>query len=144
MTAKSYTVSRQIQAPAQLVWDLLTDPSSYQDWNPAVLSIEGVMSPGSTIKLVSVASPSRTFSLTVASMQAPNRMVWSDGMPWGLFRGVRTYQLESVGAGTAFSMTEEFSGPLSGLIVRSIPDLTESFRQFADGLKAAAESATHA
>lgn len=62
----------------------------------------------------------------------------------GSVPGVRTYQLEPAGAGTAFSMTEEFSGPLSGLIVRSIPDLTESFRQFADGLKAAAESATHA
>jgi hypothetical protein len=143
MTAKSYTVSRAIQAPAQVVWDLLTDPSSYRDWNPAVLSIEGVMSPGSTIRLVSVASPSRTFSLKVASMKAPQRMVWSDGMPLGLFRGVRTYQLESAGAVTTFSMTEEFTGPLSGLIVRSIPDLTESFNQFADGLKAAAESAAH-
>ena len=38
-------------------------------------------------------------------------------------------------------MTEEFTGPLSGLIARSIPDMTDSFNQFADGLKAAAERA---
>jgi hypothetical protein len=126
-----------------VVWDLLTDASSYRDWNPAVLSIEGTMSPGSTIKLVSIASPNRTFSLTIASMQAPQHMVWSDGMPLGLFRGVRTYQLEPTGDATAFSMTEEFTGPLSSLIARSIPDLTESFNQFADGLKAAAENAVH-
>jgi len=69
-------------------------------------------------------------------------MVWSDGMPLGLFRGVRTYRLDPAGSGTAFSMTEEFSGPLAGLITKAIPDLTESFNQFADGLKAAAERAT--
>ena len=142
MTAKAYTVTRTITAPPQVVWDLLTDPSSYQEWNPAVLSVEGAMSPGGTIRLVSIASPERTFSLTVAAMQAPVSMVWSDGMPLGLFRGVRTYRLDPAGSGTAFSMTEEFSGPLAGLITKAIPDLTESFNQFADGLKAAAEKAT--
>ncbi len=71
-------------------------------------------------------------------MQPPHRMVWADGMPLGLLRGVRTYELEDAPAGTVFSMTEEFTGPLSGLIARTIPDLTGSFDQFADGLKRAA------
>jgi hypothetical protein len=142
MPATSYSASRDIQAPPEVVWALLTDPSSYQDWNPAVLRIEGVMEPGGSIKLVSIASPERTFSLRVTSMQAPVSMVWSDGMPFGLFRGVRTYRLDPAGNGTSFSMTEEFTGPLAGLISKSIPDLTDSFDTFADGLKAAAEGAT--
>jgi hypothetical protein len=37
-------------------------------------------------------------------------------------------------------MQERYSGPLARLIARAIPDLTESFAQFADGLKRAAES----
>lgn len=141
MTTKRYGVSRSIHAPADVVWSLLTDSSSYRDWNPAVLSIEGLMAPGSTIKLVSVASPKRTFNLEVTSMQAPVRMTWADGMPLGLFRGIRSYELTPHDAGTTFSMTEEFTGPLSGLIAKSIPDLTDSFNQFADGLKTAAERA---
>jgi hypothetical protein len=68
-------------------------------------------------------------------------MVWSDGMPLGLFRGVRTYLLEERDGATEFSMTEVFSGPLSGLITKAIPDMTESFSLFTDGLEAAAESA---
>jgi hypothetical protein len=40
-------------------------------------------------------------------------------------------------------MTELLSGPLSGLITRTIPDLTDSFNQFADGLKTAAEATPH-
>ena len=68
-------------------------------------------------------------------------MVWSDGMPLGLFRGVRTFSLRELGdGGTAFLMQEVYSGALAGLITRAIPDLTESFAQFADGLKSAAEA----
>jgi hypothetical protein len=68
-------------------------------------------------------------------------MVWSDGMPLGLFKGVRTYEVKSNGDGTSdFSMEEVFSGLMEPLISKSIPDQTDSFNQFADGLKVAAES----
>jgi hypothetical protein len=55
---------------------------------------------------------------------------------------VRTFELKERGEETEFSMTEVYSGLLAGLITRSIPDMTESFEQFADGLKRAAESAS--
>jgi len=34
---KAYHVSRRIDAPAVRVWDLLTDASTYRDWNRAVV-----------------------------------------------------------------------------------------------------------
>lgn len=136
---KQYSVTRTIGASPDAVWALLTDATSYVDWNPAVVSIEGPIAAGATIKLVSIANPKRTFKLRVAVMEPPHLMVWSDGMPLGLFKGERTYRLHDRDGGTGFSMTEVFSGPLSGLISKSIPDLTDSFNQFADGLKAAAE-----
>jgi hypothetical protein len=37
-------------------------------------------------------------------------------------------------------MQEVFSGALSGLIVKSIPDLTQSFEKFARALKEKAEN----
>lgn len=101
---------------------------------------EGPITEGGTISLVSTVNPKRTFRLEVTEMTAPTRMVWSDGMPLGLFKGVRTYQLIEQGDSTEFSMTEEFSGLLSGHITKAIPDMTESFNQFANGLKAAAEA----
>ena len=67
-------------------------------------------------------------------------MVWSDGMPLGLFKGERTYLLDERDGTTTFSMTEEYTGLLAGLITKSIPDMTDSFTEFADGLKAAAEA----
>lgn len=137
----SYAVNRTIQAAPHTIWNLLTDASSYDDWNPAVLSIEGVISYGEKIKLTSVVNPKRAFSLTVSDFDAPRKMVWSDGMPLGLFKGVRTYLLEPRDDGaTDFSMEEVFSGLLAPLITKTIPDMTDSFDQFADGLKRAAEA----
>jgi hypothetical protein len=39
-------------------------------------------------------------------------------------------------------MREEFTGAMSSLIARSIPDLQPSFEQFADGLRRLAEGDT--
>jgi hypothetical protein len=67
-------------------------------------------------------------------------MVWSGGMPLGLFRGVRTFTLAPQADGVvAFTVREEYTGPLLPLIWPSIPDLEPSFRQFATGLKARLE-----
>jgi hypothetical protein len=68
-------------------------------------------------------------------------MVWADGMPLGLFKGVRTFTLTpQVDGPTGFSMKEVFSGLLGPMISKSIPDMTDSFEQFADALKRTAES----
>jgi uncharacterized protein YndB with AHSA1/START domain len=137
--AKRFRVSRTIDAPIQMVWGLLTDTSGYTIWNPAIVSLEGTIAPGETISLVSTVNPKRTFKLKVTEMTAPHRMVCSSGMPLGLFSGVRTYALTEQGGVTEFQMTEEYSGALADLITRSIPDMSDSFDQFADGLKMAAE-----
>ena len=43
-------------------------------------------------------------------------MVFSGGMPLGLFRGVRTYTLDADGTATRFHMREEYAGPLLNMI----------------------------
>jgi hypothetical protein len=138
----SYSVRRTINASPERIWALLTDGPAYPAWNPAVLALDGEIAVGEKIKLISVADPKRAFMLKVAEMAGPHHMVWSSGMPLGLFKGERTYSLRETGDGTEFSMEEVFSGALAPLITKSIPDMTDSFEQFADGLKAAAENGT--
>lgn len=81
MAARSYRAARTIDAPAVVVWGLLTDVDSYADWNSAVIS-----------------------------------------------------------GRSEFTMVEEFTGPLAGLIARAIPDLTDSFDTFVADLRKAAEA----
>lgn len=57
----------------------------------------------------------------------------------GLFAGVRTFTLTPEGDGTRYSMREEYTGLLLPLIWKSMPDLEQSFRQWAAGLKSHAE-----
>ena len=61
-------------------------------------------------------------------------------MPFGLFKGVRTFTLTPAADGTTrFGLREEYSGPLLSMMWRSMPDLAPSFVQFANGLKQRAE-----
>ncbi len=77
--------------------------------------------------------------MRVSEFAPAQRMVWTGGMPFGLFTGTRRFDLTPDQGGTRFEMSETFSGPLSGLIGRSIPDLNPSFERFAAGLKKLAE-----
>jgi len=137
----TYSVSETIAAAPERIWALLTDAGSYPDWNSTIISMEGEIAPGNRIKLVSTVNPKRAFKLNVVEMDEPRRMVWSDGMPLGLFSGVRTYTLAARPDGqTEFEMVEIYSGLLEPLISRSIPDMTDSFAEFAASLKNAAET----
>ncbi len=139
--ATTYTVTRTIDATPEAVWSLLADATSWTQWNPTIVSFDGSIAVGEKVELVSTVNPKRAFSLKVTEMAEPRRMVWADGMPLGLFKGVRTYTVTPDNGGTVFTMEEVFSGLLEPLISRSIPDMSDSFEEFADGLKRAAEAA---
>jgi hypothetical protein len=133
-------VTRTINAAPEAVWALLADGSTWTEWNPTVVSFGGTIGLGQKVEVVSTVNPKRAFELNVDEFDAPRRMVWSGGIPLGLFTGTRTYALAPAGDdATEFVMEEIYTGVLAPLITRSIPDMTESFDQFADGLKTAAE-----
>jgi hypothetical protein len=136
---RHYESTALIEARPDAIWAVLTDVAAYPDWDSGVVRVEGRAAPGEKVEVVSEANPGRAFPVTVSELVAPERMTWSGGMPLGLFRGVRTFTLRPEGAGTRFTMREEYTGPLLGLIWRSMPDLGPSFEQFARGLKARAE-----
>jgi uncharacterized protein YndB with AHSA1/START domain len=137
---KYFDASSTIKTSPEKVWAVLTDGDKFPQWDSGIERVEGKIAPGSTIKLYVKVNPGRAFPLKVTEFAAPRRMVFTGGMPLGLFKGVRTYTLEPDGAGgTRFRMREEYTGPLLGMMWKSIPDLAPSFQQFADGLKARAE-----
>jgi len=135
-----YESTALIQAPPETIWSVLTDAPGYADWDSGVVRVEGTIAPQEKIKVVSEANPKRAFPVKVTEFAPGERMVWSGGMPLGLFKGVRTFRLQPEdGGATRFTMREEYSGPMLPMIWRSMPDLGPSFEQFASGLKARAE-----
>jgi hypothetical protein len=139
---KSYEASADIHASPDAIWAILTDGSSYTAWDSGVVRVEGRIAPGEKIKVVSKANPKRAFPVRVTEFDTGRQMRWTGGMPLGLFKGVRTFDLLPQGDGTTrFSMREEYTGPLVPMIWKSMPNLQPSFDQFAAGLKRRAEGA---
>ncbi|WP_342078354.1 SRPBCC domain-containing protein [Yoonia sp. SS1-5] len=134
-----YHVTRDIAAPPETVWSILTDANRLSDGSFSIIRIDGRIAAGQSFKLWSTVDPKRAFPIKVAVMQPAQRMEWHGGMPLGLFLGNRQFSLTPIGTGTRFDMRETYSGPLKGLITRFIPDLQPSFETFANALKAAAE-----
>lgn len=132
---KAFSTAIQIQATPQAVWTVLTDGAHWAEWNPTVDRVEGTIAAGGKVSVYVKLSPGRAFPVRVSAFEPPHRMVWTGGMPLGLFKGERIYTLTPHAAGVAFAMRETFSGPMAPLITRSIPDMQPAFDQFAAALK---------
>lgn len=133
-----YAVGTHIDAPPEVVWEVLTDAEAYPSWNSTVLGIEGVIALGEQIGLSARIDPERTFKLMVSTFEAPRAMVWEDGN--NIFKGVRTFSLEPSDGGTDFRMKEAFSGSMLKVISKKLPDFGPEFDAFAADLKREAEA----
>ena len=132
---RSHEATTVIQADPAQVWEVLADAAGWSTWDSGVDSVEGRFTLGEKVRIRTAAAPGRAFPVVLSTVDPPHRLVLTGGMPLGLFRGVRTYTLTPTGGGTTFVVREELTGPLLGLIGRSIPDLQPSFTQFAEGMK---------
>jgi hypothetical protein len=129
-----------VDAPPADVWAVLVDTERWPLWDSGVVGVDGAVALGAKVTVRVEADPGRAFPVTVVELDPPGAMTWRGGVPLGLFTGTRTYRLSSHGTGTRFVMREEYAGPLSGLVTRSIPDLQPSFDRFAAGLKERVEN----
>lgn len=132
-------VTTQIKASPEKILTLLTNSHDFTIWNSTVISLEGEIKMGETIRLKSTLDPKRIFKLKVSKLTS-NIMVWEDGFA-PMFKGVRTFTLTSNSDGmTNFSMVEVFKGIMLPMIKGSLPDFRPNFEQFALDLKKAAEN----
>jgi len=138
---QGFEATAAIAASPEVVWRIVTDLPGYTNWDSGVERVEGKIVPGGQITVYSKVSPGRAFPVKVTHFDPPREMRWASGMPLGLFKGERTFNLApNANNQVRFTMREEYSGLLAPLIFRSIPDLNASFRQFANGLKQRAET----
>jgi hypothetical protein len=138
---KAFSVRTAISASPETIWALLTAAARYTQWNSTVECVEGNIALGERITVRPTINPQRAFPVRVAVFDPPRRMVWTGGLPFGLFKGERTFTLQPGLPGSVeFSMREEYTGILASLIARSIPNLQPAFDAFASDLKNAAQA----
>lgn len=134
----TYSHTEQINATPDAVWKVLTYAGGYPAWDPNMIELEGTIEPGGKVTAHTRLSP-RAFPVKITTFEPNHKMVWTGGLPLGLFKGVRTFELRTKSGGTEFTVREEFGGPLLALFKGTIPDMNKPFADFAAGLKAAAE-----
>ena len=114
---KSFATRTTIQATPDAIWHILTDAPGYAGRNATVIRVDGRIALGEKVTVHAKVAPGRAFPINVVAFDAPRRMVWSGGMPLGLFKGERIFELNPTGSGgVEFAMREDYSGLRAPLI----------------------------
>jgi len=128
-----------IDAFADDVWHVLTDINNWKNWNTTVDRVIGKIALNQQIKVYTCVNVKRSFNVT--ELAKPHRMVWTSGLPFGLFTAVRTFSLaKGAGSFNDFTVREQFSGILLPAFRNRIPDVQSSIDEFAICLKKRIES----
>ncbi|MFT5607153.1 MAG: hypothetical protein ACI9LY_001971 [Arenicella sp.] len=131
-----------INAPSELVWQVLTDFSAYPDWNPFPVKAESTLVLGEPIVLTIPQGRSgklmkQTFVLEVC--QAPNKIAWR--LPKIghklLFNAYREQTIVATSeTSCAYSTSDTFAGLVAGKIYKAQGKWVEkNFVKMAEALK---------
>ena len=143
---KELHTETDIEAPAERVWELLTDFDSYPQWNPFIRNISGLPSPDERleVRLEPPGGRGMTFKPKVLNAEPNRELRWLGNLlvP-GLFDGEHSFTIEPLDeARVLFVQREEFRGLLVPLFSRSLDTNTRrGFEQMNHALKERAEAA---
>ena len=137
-----------IDAPPEVVWDILTDLDRYEEWNPFIIAGEGTVVVGSTLELrmQNPGSKAVTMRPRVTEVETGQRFEWLGHLlvP-GIFDGRHRFELTAADGGTKLVHREEFSGLAVRLFRSWLDDKTgKGFLAFNDALAARARAAVRA
>jgi hypothetical protein len=141
--------SIEIRAPAETIWETLTDFPRFRDWNPFIREASGDARAGGTVHVrvrSSMAIPLK-FHAEVLGSDEPHELRWRGHVlaPW-FASGEHTFTLEERVAGSVhFVQREVFGGVLPRLFSRLLErEALRGFQVMNRALKARAEAACSA
>lgn len=143
--AKQLRTQVDIHASPERVWQILTDFTTYPQWNPFMPQASGSARRGErlTIRLQPVGGRPTTFRPTVLEADPGKRLRWIGHLlvP-GVFDGEHSFTIQPLGEGRVRVVQQEhFSGLLVPLLAGSLDRRTlPAFEQMNQALKRRAEA----
>ncbi len=126
------------------VWSILSDFENYINWNRFIISSSGKAIEGTKLtNTLKLGEKTQTFRPKILKVNEYKYFDWIGHLFFkGIFDGHHYFEIEELGSNQVkLIQGENFSGILSGLIMRSIREVTnENFVKLNDALKAQAES----
>lgn len=134
---KTISATIQIDAPPEAVWAVLTDLSSYPEWNPLFREASGQVAVGNRVRLRSVHPANGRMmtvkpKITVADPGAELR--WVASLP-GIISGEHHFTLTPVDGGTQLEQGETYRGLLAAFSGKTFARAEESFQALNEALK---------
>ena len=138
---KTVTAEVTIEASPEDVWAVLTDPTSYSEWNPILVAVEGTFEEGATMA-VDMRNPDG--SITAMTPRVKELVPGSKLNQFGGIPGVLTYDhtwsLESVDGGTRVVQFEEYRG--IGVLFWNPASVEAAYNEANANLKAVLDATT--
>jgi len=134
----------EIEAPPAVVWSVLTDLDSYEDWNPFVVSSQGSVTVGKklTNRMQQPGGKAMTIRPKVTEVEPERVFEWLGhiGFP-GVFDARHRFEIEPTSTGSRFTQSEAFKGVLVRLMKKSLDTKTmQAFDEMNLALKTRAEA----
>lgn len=138
----TFTVSTDIAAPAERVWEVVWDMERWHEWTPSITSVRrlgsGPFGVGSRVLIRQPKLPPAMW--TVTDVEPGRRFAWISVAP-----GVQVtacHAVESVGHSSRATLSVEVQGIFGGFVWRMTRAITERYvTSEANGLKARSEHA---
>jgi hypothetical protein len=142
----SFAIDRsvEIDAPAEVVWQVLTDVARYGEWNPFCIECSTTLEPGSPIdmKVVLVGPPKKQREFIRSHTPGVEFSYAMKPAPLGLLRSERSHTLTALPDGrTRYDSHFQLFGPVSPIVVGLLGRaLRKGFGGMTDGVKTRSES----
>jgi hypothetical protein len=110
-----------VQAPAEIVWEVVSDFQSWHEWNPLYRKAEGQLKIGTAMTLEQhlPGQPATVIAPIVQDWVPYEQLHWRSKRVGGFVTAIRYLEIEDMGAGSStFSNGELFIGMLLRLISR--------------------------
>lgn len=135
----------EIDAPPNIVWEVLTDFKHFDQWNPFIRSVTGEATEGTKLQ-VQIQPPGgngMTFRPVVLVAEADRELRWLGRFLFpGVFDGEHRFQIEQLSdRRVRLTHSEAFSGLLVPFLWRSLDTQTrKGFEEMNQALKLRAEN----
>jgi len=144
----THTISLQpivINAPAETVWQVLTDLGRYPDWNPFTVRAESTLEIGSTVDLyIPRGEKMMKQSFVLEVFDPPSEVAWRlpKMLHKSVFNAYRTQKIVPVDAERCtYQTSDTFDGWIAGMLYRSQSGwVLKNFNKLADALREQSEA----
>jgi len=139
---RTMSATIDIGAPPLEVWAILTDLSSYHEWNPLFVEAAGNVAVGQRVTLRSK-HPANGRLMTVkpkiTAARPGTELRWTSSLP-GVISGEHAFTLTATGSGTRVVQSETFRGLLARFPGKTFANAEASFQALNQALKQRAEA----